>query len=275
MIEHSATSLKPAAYPTQWKKPPFINSPVVRYALIVGAIVYLVLALGSLEINWLRLSQGWERAWIFVKGFLTPDFTTRGTDILQGMIESLTMALTSTAAGIIISIPIAVGAAKNLSPSWIYYICRGIIALSRTLNEIIVAIFMVTLFGFGAFAGFLTLTFATIGFLAKLLAEDIEETQVYQLEALKATGAGFLQTLDFAVLSQCLPRLVGLSLYRLDINFRESAVIGIIGAGGIGGTLSTAMDRYEYSSAGAVLILIIAIVMIAEYASSWVRRKML
>ena len=275
MIEHSATSLKPAAYPTQWKNPPFINSPVVRYALIVGAIVYLVLALGSLEINWLRLSQGWERAWIFVKGFLTPDFTTRGTDILQGMIESLTMALTSTAAGIIISIPIAVGAAKNLSPSWIYYICRGIIALSRTLNEIIVAIFMVTLFGFGAFAGFLTLTFATIGFLAKLLAEDIEETQVYQLEALKATGAGFLQTLDFAVLSQCLPRLVGLSLYRLDINFRESAVIGIIGAGGIGGTLSTAMDRYEYSSAGAVLILIIAIVMIAEYASSWVRRKML
>lgn len=274
-MENSATSLKPATYPTQWKKPPFISNPVVRYALILGAIVYLVLAIGSLEINWLRLSQGWERAWVFVKGFLTPDFTTRGADILQGMIESLTMALTSTAAGIIISIPIAVGAAKNLSPSWIYYICRGVIALSRTLNEIIVAIFMVALFGFGAFAGFLTLTFATIGFLAKLLAEDIEEIQASQLEALKATGAGFLQTLDFAVLSQCLPRLVGLSLYRLDINFRESAVIGIIGAGGIGGTLSTAMDRYEYSSAGAVLILIIAIVMIAEYSSSWVRRKML
>ncbi len=275
MMENSATFLKPTAYPTQWKKPPFINNRVIRYALIVGTIVYLVLAISSLEINWLRLSQGWERAWVFVKGFLTPDFTTRGTDILQGMIESLTMALTSTAAGIIISIPIAVGAAKNLSPNWIYYICRAIIALSRTLNEIIVAIFMVTLFGFGAFAGFLTLTFATIGFLAKLLAEDIEETQAYQLEALKSTGAGFFQTLDFAVLSQCLPRLVGLSLYRLDINFRESAVIGIIGAGGIGGTLSTAMDRYEYSSAGAVLILIIAIVMIAEYASSWVRRKML
>ena len=275
MMENSATSLKQSTYPTQWKKPPFISNPVARYALILGAIVYLVLAIGSLEINWLRLSQGWERAWVFIKGFLTPDFTTRGNDILQGMIESLTMALTSTAAGIIISIPIAVGAAKNLSPSWIYYICRGIIALSRTLNEIIVAIFMVALFGFGAFAGFLTLTFATIGFLAKLLAEDIEEIQASQLEALKATGAGFLQTLDFAVLSQCLPRLVGLSLYRLDINFRESAVIGIIGAGGIGGTLSTSMDRYEYSSAGAVLILIIAIVMIAEYASSWVRRKML
>ena len=274
-MQNPATLLKPPAYPTQWKKPPFISNPILRYTLIIGAIVYLILAIGSLDINWLRLSQGWERAWVFVKGFLTPDFTTRGTDIRQGMVESLTMALTSTAAGIVISIPIAVGAAKNLSPHSIYYICRAIIALSRTLNEIIVAIFMVALFGFGAFAGFLTLAFATIGFLAKLLAEDIEEIQASQLDALKATGAEFLQTLDFAVLSQCLPRLVGLSLYRLDINFRESAVIGIIGAGGIGGTLSTAMDRYEYSSAGAVLILIIAIVMIAEYASSWVRRKML
>lgn len=274
-MNNPATSLKPPAYPTQWKKPPFISNPLIRYGLILGAIVYLILSIGSLEINWVRLSQGWERAWVFVKGFLTPDFTTRGADIWQGMVESLTMALTSTAAGIIISIPIAVGAARNLSPNWIYLICRGIIAISRTLNEIIVAIFMVALFGFGAFAGFLTLTFATIGFLAKLLAEDIEEIQASQLEAMEATGAGFMQTLDFAVLTQCLPRLVGLSLYRLDINFRESAVIGIIGAGGIGGTLGTAMDRYEYSSAAAILLLIIGIVMMAEYGSSWVRRKML
>ena len=250
-MQNPATLLKPPAYPTQWKKPPFISNPILRYTLIIGAIVYLILAIGSLDINWLRLSQGWERAWVFVKGFLTPDFTTRGTDIRQGMVESLTMALTSTAAGIVISIPIAVGAAKNSSPRlicfiWFWRLCR--LPNPRLCHD---------------------------WFLAKLLAEDIEEIQASQLDALKATGAEFLQTLDFAVLSQCLPRLVGLSLYRLDINFRKSAVIGIIGAGGIGGTLSTAMDRYEYSSAGAVLILIIAIVMIAEYASSWVRRKML
>lgn len=263
------------SYPRQWRKPPFISNPMLRYSLWVGALIYLVLALGSLEINWVRLSEGWQRGWVFVKGFLTPDFVSRSRDIWQGLVESLTMALTSTVAGILISIPIAVGAARNLSPSWVYYGCRAIIAISRTLNEIIVAIFMVALFGFGAFAGFLTLTFATIGFLAKLLAEEIEEIQASQLEALRATGAGFAQTLDFAVLSQCLPRLVGLSLYRLDINFRESAVIGIVGAGGIGGTLSTAMDRYEYSSAAAILLVIIGIVMVAEYVSSWIRRKML
>ena len=110
-MQNPATSLKPPAYPTQWKKPPFFSNPIFRYTLIIGSIVYLVLAIGSLEINWLRLSQGWDRAWVFIKGFLTPDFRTRGADIWQGMVESLTMALTSTAAGFIISIPIAIGAA--------------------------------------------------------------------------------------------------------------------------------------------------------------------
>jgi len=75
------------------------------------------------------------------------------------------------------------------------------------------------------------------------------------------------------VLSQVLPRLVGLSLYRLDINFRESAVIGIVGAGGIGATLNTAMDRYEFDSAAAVILVIIVIVMLAEYGSSWLRKR--
>jgi phosphonate transport system permease protein len=140
------------------------------------------------------------------------------------------------------------------------------------LNEIIVAIFLVAMFGFGPFAGFLTLTFATIGFMAKLMAEDIEEIQASQLEALRATGAGYVQVLDFAVLSQVTPRFLGLSLYRLDINFRESAVIGIVGAGGIGATLNTAMDRYEFDSAAAVLWVIIVIVMFAEYSSGRLRK---
>lgn len=259
----------------EWRKPPFIERTAVRRLLWLSAVAYLVFAIGSLDINWLRVSQGLERGWRFVQGFLQPDFFSRGNDIWQGFQESLTMTVTSTAAGVVLAIPVAIGAARNLAPSWIYYGCRGIIAISRTLNEIIVAILLVAMFGFGPFAGFLTLTFATIGFMAKLLAEDIEEIMPSQLEALRSTGAGMLQLLDFAVLSHVLPRLIGLSLYRLDINFRESAVIGIAGAGGIGATLNTAMDRYEYDSAAAILLIIIAIVMLAEYLSGWLRRRIL
>lgn len=262
-----------ATYPDRWQKPPFIKSAVLRWSLIIGVIFYLVLAVGSIEVNWQRVMLGLERGWKFIEGFLQPDFTSRKEDILIGFQESITMAITSTVVGVFLSVPVAVGAASNLAPRWIYIFCRAIIAVSRTLNEIIVAIFLVAMFGFGPFAGFLTLTFATIGFMAKLMAEDIEEIQPSQLEALRATGAGYLQVLDFAVLSQVMPRLVGLSLYRLDINFRESAVIGIVGAGGIGATLNTAMDRYEFDSAAAIILIIIAIVMLAEYVSSWLRKK--
>lgn len=262
-----------AAYPTQWKKPPFIESAAWRMALSLGAILYLVLAFGSLEINWARLVEGIERGGRFITAFVQPDFSSRWGDIVIGFRESLTMTVTSTAVGVALSIPIAVGAARNLAPAPVYYLCRTFIAISRTLNEIIVAIFLVALFGFGPFAGFLTLTFATMGFMAKLLAEDIEEADAAPLEALRATGAGFLQRLDFAVFPQVMPRFIGLSLYRLDINFRESAVIGIVGAGGIGATLNTAMDRYEYSTAAAVILIIIAIVMLTEYVSSHLRAR--
>jgi phosphonate transport system permease protein len=262
-----------SAVPRRWRRPPFIVHPGWRWGLIVGSACYLVLAIASLEVNWERLVLGLDRGRAFVAGFLRPDFTSRWEDIVLGFQESLTMTVTSTAVGVALSIPMAVGAARNLAPVPIYLFCRGFIALSRTLNEIIVAIFVVAMFGFGPFAGFVTLTFATIGFMAKLLAEDIEEIEPTQLEALRATGAGSLQVLDFAVLSQVLPRLVGLSLYRLDINFRESAVIGIVGAGGIGATLNTAMDRYEFDSAAAVLLVIIAIVMATEYASGWLRQR--
>ncbi|MDO9481538.1 MAG: phosphonate ABC transporter, permease protein PhnE [Hydrogenophaga sp.] len=269
----SALATTAAAPPRTWQRPPFIASPFTRWALYAGAALYLVLATASLDVNWVRVLQGLERGWAFVQGFLNPDFTSRWDDIVIGFQESLTMTVTSTALGVLLSIPVAVGAARNLAPTWIYLICRSFVALSRTLNEIIVAIFLVAMFGFGPFAGFLTLTFATIGFMAKLMAEDIEEIEASQLEALRATGAGYLQVLDFAVLSQVMPRLVGLSLYRLDINFRESAVIGIVGAGGIGATLNTAMDRYEFDSAAAIILVIIAIVMVAEYSSGWLRKR--
>lgn len=255
-----------------WVKPPWIESRVLRWGLWALALVYLVLAVSSLEVNWARLSMGLERGWAFVAGFLQPNFSSRWGDIVIGFRESLTMTITATALGVALSIPVAVGAARNLAPNSIYLVCRAFVALSRTLNEIIVAIFLVAMFGFGPFAGFLTLTFATVGFMAKLLAEDMEEIQASQLEALRASGAGYLQVLDFAVLSQVLPRLLGLSLYRLDINFRESAVIGIVGAGGIGATLNTAMDRYEFDTAAAVILVIIVIVMAAEYGSSALRK---
>lgn len=263
------------SYPTTWKRPPQIfTDPLWRRIIFSGIALYLFLAISSVDVNWMRVWEGLERGQRFIAGFLVPDFTTRWRDISVGLIESLTMTLTATVIGILISVPIGIGAASNLAPKWMYLLCRSIIAVSRSLQEIIIAIFFVAMFGFGPFAGFLTLSFATIGFLSKLLAEDIEDIDKSQVEAIRATGASWLQVLTYGVAPQVMPRLVGLSLYRLDINFRESSVIGIVGAGGIGATLNTAIDRYEYDSAGAILLIIIGIVLIVEYTSGLIRRRL-
>ena len=210
--------------------------------------------------------EGLPRGARFFAAFFPPDFTSRWAEIAEGIMESLWMTVISTVIGIALSVPIGIGAAKNIAPAPVYYFCRGILAVSRSFQEIILAIFFVKLFGFGPFAGVVTLSVATIGFYGKLLAEDIEDMDPAQAEAVRATGAGWLQWINYGVQPQVMPRMIGLGLYRFDINFRESAVVGIVGGGGIGATLNTAFDRYEFDSAAAILLIIIAIVMVVEYS---------
>nr|WP_228575352.1 phosphonate ABC transporter, permease protein PhnE [Halomonas sp.] len=249
-----------------------IENPKLRWGLVVGLATYLLLALASVEVNWARVAEGASRGLNFLAAFTRPDFVSRQGDITAGILESLTMTLTSTVIGVALSIPVGLGAARNIAPWPIYYACRGIITVSRTFQEIIIAILFVVMFGFGPLAGMITLAFATIGFMAKLLAEDIEDLDWRQVEAIRATGANWWQTMNHAVQPQVMPRLIGLSMYRLDINFRESAVIGIVGAGGIGATLNTSISRYEYDTSAAILLIIIAIVLLCEYSSSHIRR---
>jgi phosphonate transport system permease protein len=260
----------PAARRT-WKRPPFIKRPLLRWGLMVGAAVYITLALGTMDANWGRVADGMPRAYRFFSSFFPPDFTSRGGDIVEGILESLWMTVISTAFGIALSIPIGLGAARNLAPRPVYLCARAVLAISRTFPEIILALFAVKLFGFGPFAGILALSIATIGFYGKLLAEDIESMDPGQAEAVKATGASWLQWLNYAVQPQVIPRMIGLGMYRFDINFRESAVVGIVGGGGIGATLLTSFDRYEFDSAAAILLIIITIVMVVEYSSGYIR----
>ena len=256
----------------QWRRPPLITNPALRWGLWLGLAIYLALAFGTLEINWTRVADGLPRGQRFLAAFLPPDFVSRSDAIFDGILESLWMTVIATVVGVAVSIPLGLGAARNLAPRPVYYVCRAVVAISRSFPEIILAIFFVKFFGFGPFAGFVTLSVATVGFYAKLLAEDIEDMDPKQAEAVRATGASWFQWLNYSVQPQVMPRMIGLALYRLDINFRESAVVGIVGAGGIGATLNTTFDRYEFDSAAAILLIIIALVMCAEYSSGYVRK---
>ncbi|HEY7228876.1 MAG TPA: phosphonate ABC transporter, permease protein PhnE [Pseudolabrys sp.] len=261
-----------AALPRAWKKPPLIRSAWLRWTLIVGSVIYIALVFQTTPVNWTRVWEGLPRGAAFVAAFFPPDFVSRWEEIAEGIAESLWMTVVSTVIGIAISIPVGIGAAKNIAPAPVYYFCRAVLAVSRSFQEVILAIFFVKLFGFGPFAGFVTLSFATIGFYGKLLAEDIEDMDPAQAEAVRSAGASWLQWLNYGVQPQVMPRMIGLGLYRFDINFRESAVIGIVGGGGIGATLNTAFDRYEFNSAAAIILVIIGIVMLCEYGSGYLRR---
>ena len=261
-----------ALSPRRWKRPPLIKSAFLRWSLLICAVIYLALVFETTPVNWARVWEGLPRGAAFLKSFFPPDFVTRWDEIVEGISESLWMTVVSTVVGIALSIPVGIGAAKNIAPAPVYYFCRSVLAVSRSFQEIILAIFFVKLFGFGPFAGFVTLSFATVGFYGKLLAEDIEDMDATQAEAVRASGASWLQWINYGVQPQVMPRMIGLGLYRFDINFRESAVIGIVGGGGIGATLNTAFDRYEFDSAAAIIIVIIAIVMLCEYGSGYLRR---
>ena len=256
----------------EWKRKPMISNPKLRLTLIGGGAIYLFIAFYTMDVDWARVAAGLPRAERFLGSFFPPDFTSRWESIYIGIIESLWMTVVSTVVGIAISIPVGLGAARNLSSRPVYLFCRGVLAVSRTFPEIILALFAVKLFGFGPFAGIVALSIATIGFYGKLLAEDIEDMDPVQAEAIKSTGASWFQWLNYAVQPQVMPRMIGLGMYRFDINFRESAVVGIVGGGGIGATLLTSFDRYEFDTAAAILLVIITIVMFVEYSSGFVRK---
>ncbi|TMG87696.1 MAG: ABC transporter permease subunit, partial [Betaproteobacteria bacterium] len=125
--------------------------------------------------------------------------------------------------------------------------------------------------GFGALAGILALTVASIGFIGKLFAEAIEEISLKQVEAVRATGAPFMSVIGFGVLPQVFARFIGFCTYQLDSNLRNSTMVGIVGAGGIGGTLFAAFQRFDYDYVCAILISIIALIMAGEVLAMGVR----
>jgi phosphonate transport system permease protein len=255
-----------------WQKPPFIENKLLRYGLYIAVFGYLGVTLATLPVNWQRVAEGMERAGRIFGGAFPPSFERSGL-LIDGFLESLKIAILASVGGIVLSVPLAFMAAKNISIKPVYLLGRGLIIIARSFHPVIVAIIFVKAVGFGPLAGVLTLVVYSIGFVAKLLAEKIEEIDFGQVEAMKSAGAPFLSTIVYAVFPQVMPRLVGLSIYQLDSNLRASAVVGIVGAGGIGATLANAFGRYDYDFALAITMVIVGVILISEAFSGVIRKR--
>jgi phosphonate transport system permease protein len=241
-------------------------------AIWLGLVALLLWSASTLEIDRGRVARGLARFGALAARAFPPDFS-RSALLVSGIVESVEIATLSTLFGVILGIPIAVLAARNVVPLAVYGGGRATVTLGRTFHELIVAILFVKAVGFGALAGVLTLTVNSVGFFSKLLAEQIETIDRGQIEAIRATGASRGQVLLYGVLPQVLPRIVGLTVYQWDIHLRQSTIIGIVGAGGIGATLYNAFARYDLDFVLAILIVIVAIVLAGEALSAFARRR--
>lgn len=251
------------------------DNPFKRNWFVTGLwallIIYLLYSVQAMGLNWTRFSEGLGHAGQLFERMFPPNFA-RWELLLSGLAESLEIAIIASVTGIILSLFLGLFAARNLMPNWVSVPMRGLIALCRTFHPVIIAILFVKSVGFGALAGILTLVVASIGFIAKLFAEAIEEISLKQVEAIRATGAGFVSLILFSVMPQVFSRFIGFSTYQLDSNLRNSTMVGIVGAGGLGGTLFSAFQRFDYDFVAAILITIIALIMFGEFLSNIVRR---
>jgi len=232
--------------------------------------IYVVYACAQMELSWERVEVGLANAAHFFSRLFPPNFT-RWELLVKGLQESLQIAVLASTLGIVLALPIGLAAARNLMPAWVTWPARVVIVVARSFHPVIVAILFVKAVGFGALAGILALTVASIGFIGKLFTEAIEEISEKQVEAVRATGAPFASVLWFGVLPQVFSRFIGFATYQLDSNLRNSTMVGIVGAGGVGGTLFAAFQRFDYDYVCAILISIIALIMVGELLASAVR----
>ena len=259
-------------YPEVWRR----FSPrqtLVRYAWYVGIVFVALWSVRQLEIPWLYFLDAHVQAADLLVRMFPPDWAFI-EQVLDPLIETIHIATLGTAFTFIIAFPIAFLSARNTTYNDLtWLIGRFILVTSRSVNTVVWGLVFVAIFGPGPVAGIWAITARSIGFMGKLIAEAIEEVDEGTIEAIEATGASRLQVLWIGVLPQVLPIIWGTSIYRWDINIRESTVLGFVGAGGIGIILYSSINLFAWSEVGIIIIAIFVVVVFSEFVSAAVRQR--
>ena len=194
--------------------------------------------------------------------------------LVDPLVQTVNIATLGTALAVVLSVPVAFLAARNTTPNRLTYaLGRVVMVVSRSVDTLIWALMFIIVVGPGPLAGVLAVSIRSIGFVSKLFAEGIEEIDRGQVEAVTATGASRGQLLLYAIVPQVRPVFAGVCIYRWDINIRESTVLGLVGAGGIGFALNEAILGLEWSRVGLILVVILAVVVASEAASAYLRKR--
>ncbi len=267
---------------------PRITSQIIlnrrRGKSVIMAAVYLVLLalmVWSVEVtiiedtDWERLG-GFGKVWEATKKFIGLDLALF-PNLIKPAIETLMIACIGTLLGVIICIPAAWFGALNITPykPVTYPLARMMMTLSRSIHEIVWALFFVSAVGLGALAGIFAIAVRSVGFIAKMSAEAIEDIDHGPVEAIRAVGGNDFQVMIYAILPQVMPQVLGVIIFEWEINIRRSAILGLVGAGGLGLVFFRQMNTFNFHGVMSVIVAILGLILIGEALSYWTRRSII
>ncbi len=261
-----------AKHPEIWRR----FSPrqtLLRFVWYLGIVAVAVWSMSAMDITWFFLLDAHVQALDMATRMWPPElgyFRRLATPL----IETIHIATLGTVATVLVAFPVAFLAARNTTfNSLTWFIGRFILVASRSVNTVVWGLLFVAVFGPGPLAGIWAITFRSVGFRGKLVAEAIGEIDTGVAEAIESTGASRLQVLWIGILPQILPVIYGTTVYRWDINIRESSVLGFVGAGGIGIVLYAAINQFMWQEVSVILIGVFGVVILSEFVSAAVRRR--
>lgn len=244
-----------------------------RWTVTLAVIAALVYSARATELSLWRVVEGAPFMADFLLRMIPPDLSVL-PNAMNGAVQTLQIALVGTGAAAVLALPMAVAASRNVAPGWLFYGVRAVLNALRAVDTLVYALFFVAAVGLGPFPGVLAVLAYTTMVLAKLYSEAIEAIDPGPVEAVIATGATQLQVVRFGVLPQLLPQLLSLTLYRFETNIRAAAILGFVGAGGIGFYIQTYLRTLNYPAASTVLLVLVVLVMAVDFTSSRLRARL-
>ncbi|UUX50762.1 phosphonate ABC transporter, permease protein PhnE [Nisaea acidiphila] len=235
-------------------------------------LVMLVWSFAPAEMNRIdQIFSGGGNMAMLLGDFLEPNFRY-WRSYLDLMLETVQMAVWGSFLSVILAVPFGLMSSANLVPSWLHFPVRRLMDAFRAINELVFALIFVAAVGLGPLAGVLALTIHTTGTLAKLFSEAVEAIDPRPVEGIRATGSTRLQEIIFGVIPQVLPLWISFSLYRFEANVRSATVLGIVGAGGIGMSLSEALRGFDYAAGASILLIILLTVSLFDIFGARLRK---
>jgi phosphonate transport system permease protein len=259
------------AFPTRSGRPPA--------ALAIASAIVLLAALGTLPVLAVPLrvlAHAPAAAWDFLQHFLAKPDWSYLPRLGQRLLETLEMAFLGTVIAMVLSLPLGLLAARNTTPwPWLGAALRELMTFMRAMPDLVWAMLFVSAVGLGPLAGVMSIALVSVGFMGRFFAEAIEVIDPKPVEAVAANGAGWLQVRTFAVIPQAAPDLLGIVFYLFDHNVRQSAVIGMVGAGGIGYELIMSMHLFEYDHLIMLMVAIYLVVSTIDRISAFLRERVI